>query len=254
MNNEENEHTFKTVKAKKVTLKANYKFFPTNKFQRIFNRILIVLTNLLGFWFATRIIMGLKIKGRKNLKKIKNTGAIIIGNHVMQFDGLLHVTTFISRKIWVTMLQSNLGLPFGFGRYIREGGAVPIPEDRTLLKRFGDELIEALNRKELVMVFPEAYLKPYCDHIRPFKKGAFKFACHGNKPILPMVWTFRKNKGLRKLFRRKPSITLNILEPYYIKEAENENKTILNAMNELYEIMNNFYNENSELLNQSKDI
>ena len=38
-------------------------------------------------------------------------------------------------------------------------------------------------------------------------------AVRNQVPIIPCVFTFREPTGIRKLFKRKPDVTLKILEP-----------------------------------------
>ena len=38
-------------------------------------------------------------------------------------------------------------------------------------------------------------------------------AVRNQVPIIPCVFTFREPTGMRKLFKRKPDVTLKILEP-----------------------------------------
>lgn len=66
-----------------------------------------------------------------------------------------------------------------------------------------------------VHFFPEGYLSPYCREIRPFQRGAFLFAYDCGVPIVPFVITYREPLPLRRLLRRCPSLTLQILPPVY---------------------------------------
>ena len=157
------------------------------------------------------------------------------------------------RRVWFTSLQSNLGLPFGFGSFLRRMGAVPIPEKVSLMPRFRKQLLEEIEKKRKVTVYPEAALIPYCDHIRPFKKGAFRLALVENTPILPIVFTYRKPKGLYRIWRRKPCLTINFLEPYYPTNEGSHAERIEKAMNETHEIMNNFFNEHSTYFYHKKE-
>lgn len=236
------EHTYKTVKAKDVVLPDNYPFFFKGKIKRFFCKIVTwsawVLTKILGIHY------GFKIVGKKNLKK---GGGIIIANHIHPLDAFFTTTSFMSKKIWITSLQSNLGLPFGWGKYIRLAAMVPIPDKITQLKSFRDQLVEAIERGEYVNIYPEAVLDPFCDHIREFKKGAFTFAMLSEKPIYPIVYTFRKRHGIRRLFGKKPLITLNVLPAYNVKKQASKNDTLKVAMDELHKIMSDYFNEYSEI-------
>ncbi len=240
----ENVHTYDNgFHPKEVKLKENYKFYRHGFFFKLLNKTAILLTQAV-LMFPKLFVWGYRVKGRKNLKKQK--GCVLLCNHTHQLDALIILTTLFYKRIYVTTLQSNLG--FGIvSKYFRAGGAVPIPEDKNLFKRFNKETRETLNKGYNVLVYPEAALMPYCDHIRNFMPGAFHFAVMANAAIIPTVITYHKPKGLYKLTRRKkPCIHYNILKPYTIKDMGNKRLTLDTASNELNEIMSNYFKEHSD--------
>lgn len=241
---DENAHTYHTVDAKPVHLKPNYKFFTKNIVFRAFSRFCVIFLGMIIMPWNI-LINGFRIKGKKNYRKIRKQGAIIISNHINPGDAFFSGWVMMWRRIWVTTLQSNLGLPFGFGKFLVLMGGVPIPEEKALLVKFRNEFIDAVeNKNKKVIIYPEAALIPFCDHIRPFKKGAFRFATMANAPILPIVYTYRKPKGLIRLWRRKPCLTINFLEPYTVK-GETHAEKINSSMEDLHQIMSDFFNENT---------
>jgi len=249
---DENEHTYHTVDAKPVVLKDNYNFFYQSKFKYFMSRVVMIFVGCLLMPFIL-IFTGLRIRGRKNYKKVKKKGCILISNHINPGDAFFTGWTLMRRRVYITSLQSNLGLPFGFGKLIRIMGAVPIPEERKQIPRFREQFIKEIERKRKILVYPEAALIPFCDHIRPFKKGAFRLALVDDTPILPIVYTYRKPKFLYRLFRRKPCLTLNFLEPYYPPTEGTHAYRIEKTMNDLHEMMSNFFNEKSTYFYHKKE-
>lgn len=240
----ENEHTYDNgFHPKEVKLTEKFKFYRHGFFFKIINKLAIWGTKFVLF-FPRIFVWGYKIKGKKNLKKQK--GFVLISNHTHQLDALMILTSLSLKNIYVTMLQSNLG--FGIvSKYFRAGGAVPIPEDKKLFMKFNKETVTELKKGTNILVYPEAALVPYCDHIRPFMSGAFHFAVAANATIIPSVITYHKPKGLYKITRRKkPCIHYNILEPYQIKDMGNKKLTLETATSELNKIMSDYFNENSD--------
>lgn len=239
----ENEHTYDNgFHPKEVKLKENYVFYNQNIFFRFFSYLLILISRL---WLIfPRIFMGVKYTGRKNKKKAR--GAIFVANHIHPLDAFFLASAHSGKKIYVTMLQSNLG--FGlFSKYLRMTAAVPIPTERRQLKRFGEATEEILEKGKNILIYPEAALMPYCDHIRNFLPGAFHYAVAFNTPIIPCCFTFHKPKGLLKLFRRKkPTIHCNFLEPYYIKQQETRRETIDYTNKEIHQIIEEYFIKNSD--------
>ncbi len=239
----ENEHTYDNgFHPKEVVLKENYKFYNKNIFFRFLSMLTVWFTRL---WILVpRLWMGVKVYGRKNKRKEK--GVILISNHIHPLDAFFLATTFYFRKVYVTMLQSNLG--FGLAsRYMRIAAAVPIPTERRQLRRFNEQTRMALEKGKNILFYPEAALMPYCNHIRNFLPGAFHYAVLYDRPIVPCCYTFHKPKGIYKLLRgKKPVVHFHILEPYYIKHSDNRNETIQRTTEEVHKIISDFFLSHNE--------
>ncbi|MGM9970741.1 MAG: lysophospholipid acyltransferase family protein [Anaeroplasma sp.] len=240
----ENVHTYDNgFHPKEVHLKENYKLYRKGIFFKIFNKIIIYLFKFLLF-FPKKFVWGFKVIGKKNKKYIKSS--TLVCNHTHQFDAFMILTALPTKRIYVTMLESNLGFGIISGLF-RAGGAVPIPNDINLLKRFNKETPEVIKEGYNILVYPEAALMPYCDHIRKFLNGAFHYSFEANGKIIPSVITYHKPKGIYKLTRRnKPCIHYNILEPYYIKDLGNKRLTLQTATNDVNKIMSDYFNEHSD--------
>ncbi len=175
----------------------------------------------------------------------------MVCNHAYPLDAML-IFDFLRKKTYIPMLQSNMG--FGIAsRYFYNGGATPIPEDKNLLKRFNKELVETLQSGKNILIYPEAALIPFCDHIRPFKSGAFHYAYQAGCEIIPCVTTFHKPRGLIKLFgRKKPCVHWNVLPAYQVKDMGNKRLTMDTAAEEIHKIMSDFFNETSDYFKAEK--
>ena len=167
-----------------------------------------------------RIQMGLRIRGRENLKKYKSQlqhGAITIANHVYRLDCpcvLIAVKGIHTTRI--PMFAPNFRTKDGF--FMRLAGGVPIPDsttNMTALKKFNEAFDEFNRRGWWFHIFPEACRWDMYKPLRPFQKGAFTMSYKYNKPILPCVITFRERKGIFRLFGPKslPLLTVTVGEP-----------------------------------------
>lgn len=117
--------------------------------------------------------------------------------------------------------------------------ALPIPESIHAKTSFLKTINKLLQNGETVHFYPEGSLWPYYEKIRHFKDGAFRFAVENNIPIVPMVFTFTKHTNFLKYIKKKPSITLTILEPIYPDGRINKIESIKKLKKETYEKMNN---------------
>ena len=73
--------------------------------------------------------------------------------------------------------------------------------------------------------------------MREFKRGAFKIAYDNNVPIVPMMITYRKSKGWRKITNKKPLLNISILTPVFPDYGIEERAAIEKMMNDCYEQM-----------------
>lgn len=214
----------------------NYEYIPKGKLFRLASNILYFGIAFPVLKVLTKVIYDLKIEGKENVKSLK-MGAVTISNHVLILDCAMVGLACGSKKVHFTALEDSFKIPF-VRKLIKLLNAIPIPADRENRKGFIKALDTLLQDKKLVHFYPEASLCPYCEEIREFKRGAFDFSIKNNVPILPMVFTFRKPKGIRKFFKRKLDVTLNILKPIYPKEnikIEEFREMLYNNMSKIVE-------------------
>ncbi len=184
------------------------------------------LNGIAGFivkWFLValynRFHFGLRIEGKKNVRKYKNKlkeGAVCICNHVFVFDALgVHSAWQRFKRVKIPMFAKHFN---GSASWIlRQAGGIPIAETREGIRKFNEAFDEFANKGFWFIIFPEAVRWDMYAPIRPFKRGAFSMAYKYNRPIIPNVYTFRKRRGLYRLFGKKdfPCVTLHVGEPIY---------------------------------------
>lgn len=243
----ENEHTFRTISARPVEMKSNFDYFGKRWYFRLFTPVLVFFIKIIIRFIYAPIMWGFRVKHKKKLRQYKKEGGFVfVSNHIHPFDAFLTGTVLWPKRAYYTMLMSNLGLPF-FGKIMRFLGGAPIPTKREHLKDFQAELNEAIQRGAWVGVYPESALKPYCDYIRPFRKGAFRFALDSNVDIIPMIFVLRKPYGLYRLFRRKPLLHLHILDKYEMKDMGNKAETLSYNMEALQQIISDYFEKHQNI-------
>lgn len=158
-----------------------------------------------------KIVYDFKIEGKENIRNLKE-GAVTVSNHVLFLDCAMVGLAYGFKKVYFTTLEGSFKIPF-VRKLIKLLRAMPIPESVKNKQYFMKAVDKILEKENSVHFYPEASLFPYFNKIRHFKNGAFDFAVRNNKPIVPMVITFRKPKGIRKVFKKKKDVTLTVLEP-----------------------------------------
>jgi len=189
---------------------------------------------LMQFWM--RVVLGARIRGKRNLKGLRS--AVTVCNHVHYLDSVLVALALFPRKATYPTFPKNVKsiLP---GKIVRILGGVPIPENMGAVKTFFEEMEFLLLKNHIVHFFPEGLMVPYDTALRKFRKGAFHLAALARVPIVPMLITFEPPKGMYRLIRKKPVMTLHVGKP--IEPVNDEFQTDAQLrMKVIFEQMNSF--------------
>lgn len=207
---------------------GKYRFDET--FPYLDNSFNYKINNILGFIFQwtiavcwNRLHYGLRISGQRKLhvfrQSLKN-GAMCICNHVYQFDALsVNQAVCPFRKMRIPMYAKHFnGSKRWFMRYV---GGVPIPETTSGFRKFNEAFDEFHRRRNWMLVFPESVRWDWYRPIRPFFKGGFSMAYKYGIPIIPVVITYRKRRGVYRLFGKKelPCVNIQVGEPLFVDKS-----------------------------------
>ena len=199
---------YKPVYDRNVVVDANYPYLNNSLKYRFFNWSMWNLLLKFGLGLKLRIQMGLRFKGRENLKKYKDVlsgGAITIANHMYRLDCpcvLLAVKAKHTTRI--PMFAPNFSTKDNF--FLNVVGGVPIPPREagiTAIKKFNEAFDEFHRRGYWFHIFPEAARWDFYKPLRPFQKGAFSMSYKYNMPLLPCGTTYRERTGIYRLFGKK---------------------------------------------------
>ncbi|MGI6199930.1 MAG: lysophospholipid acyltransferase family protein [Christensenellales bacterium] len=160
-----------------------------------------------------RVFLGHQVDGLDNLRDVRGP-VISLCNHVHYLDCTMVACALRDRELFFPTLATNFDIPVANWLIARLGG-VPIPTRMQGMVRFSHEVSELLQAGKSIHLFPEGWLTPYCEGLRPFKKGAFSFAYLNNVPLVPMVITYHEPEGWQRFFKSKPALHLHILPPVY---------------------------------------
>ena len=214
---ETDKHYLVVKKDNGLVFDENYRYIDNRWFVRFFNA-LVYFVILIVVFPLTRIRMGLRIKGKKNLKKNKaliKKGVMSTCNHVHMLDYLCIMNGIKLRRPRIRGWDKNVrGENSGL---IRRVGGIPIPTEslKGTIKCF-QAIKDYLNKGGWLHIYPEGSMWEYYAPIRPFKKGAAYFAIEYDKPIIPMAFSYRKPGWFRsKILKQIATFTLNIGEPIF---------------------------------------
>lgn len=214
------ERLYQPVYDRNVVVDENYPYLDDSVRYRFLNWSMWQLLLRVGLRIKLGVQMGLRFKGRENLRKYKDVlrnGAITIANHMYRLDCPCVLLAVKARNTTRTpMYAPNFSTKDNF--FLRVVGGIPIPPQEagiTALKRFNEAFDEFHRRGYWFHIFPEAARWDFYKPLRPFQKGAFSMAYKYNMPLLPCVITYRERTGIYRLFGPKelPLLQVEIGEP-----------------------------------------
>ena len=232
------EHMITVKHLRDVNVDKDYPYLQKSFWFKCQRVIFFIVLRVLMFWLI-RITHGLRIYGRENLKKHKEVlknGAITISNHICMWDFVLVSKAVRPRLMFFPAWKTNLEGPNG--PLIRMAGGIPIPtESFSAMKQFRGAMEEVLEGKTWMHFFPEGSMWFYYPDIRPLKKAVFQYAVKYDRPIVPIVMTFRKRRGITKWFTKKPQVDLHIGEPMFHDKTLDARKAAQQMHEEAYHVM-----------------
>lgn len=225
---------FSDAKITPKKIDEHYHYLHKTIFGSIFHAFLYRCVLIPFAFFYLKIKFHHKIVGKEKLKKIKNSGYFIYGNHT-QIVGDAFIPTFLSlpRGTFVIVHPANVSMKV-LGKMNEYLGAIPLPDDLKATKNFMKCIEKRLSQKKAICIYPERHLWPYYTKIRPFLDNNFHYPVKYNLPCFCFTNTYQKRKNPNKV-----KITTYIEGPFYIDPSlsVNENKKMLrdlcfNAMEE----------------------
>ena len=250
-------HMLELKRTKEIHLDENYQYMPKGFWFRVKRALVATVLHLIVFPL-THLTHGLRIYGKKNLKKHKKelkNGAITISNHVFMWDYLCVLKAIRPHISYFPAWKGNF--ESGFQSFMRILGGMPIPEEdfrsMAAFKKGMDEVVES---GKWLHVFPEGSLWYFYPDIRPLKPAVFTYAVKYGKPLIPISMSFRPRKGFRKLFGKGPFVDLHIAEPIYADPTLNPRKAAEELRARAYRIMQemNGIHEGDPTYNEDQNI
>lgn len=196
-------------------IKDDYKWIHNNIFYRFFSFVLYSIAYVMS-WFYCRFILHVKIKNKKILKKYKKQGYFLYCNHTQLIGDVFTPAHICNKKIYIVVSQANLGVA-GIGPVLPMLGALPTSDNIKHTKKLFDAVIQRINEKKCVVIYPEAHVWPYYTKIRPFVTSAFKFPVFCNAPCFCITTTYYKRK-----LGKKPGIQVYVDGPFVPDNALNK--------------------------------
>ena len=190
--------------------------FPYIHKSRIWNFFAFLLYYIVAIplvFIASKVYLGLKFENRKVLKKLRKTGFYLYGNHTRDLDAFIPSMSSFPKKAYIVASADAVSIPFLYN-IVQMLGAIPVPSSLSGMKGFTEAIFRRIKEKKCVAIFPEGHVWPFYTGIRPFADTSFYYPAKDGAPVVAMVTTYRKRKGLFALCKR-PGMTVTFSEPFY---------------------------------------
>lgn len=158
-------------------------------------------------------------KGLENIPNLK-TGAIITSNH---FNPLENTAVRVAMKkaghkrMYVVCQESNMAMKGFIGYLMNYIDTIPIwaTSRKYMTKTFEDLLQKTLNKKQLILIYPEQEMWFNYRRPRPLKRGAYYYAAKFNVPIISCFIEIRECEKSENEEFLKTEYTVHILPTIY---------------------------------------
>ena len=89
---------------------------------------------------------------------------------------------------------------------------------------------ERVNKKGVIMIYPEAHIWPYYTDIRNFRADSFVYPVETNKPVFCFTNVYKK-----RIIGKRPKVVTYVDGPFYPDPTLTKRENIQNLRNKVYE-------------------
>ena len=212
--------------------------FPFTRKSLLWNMAAWLLYYLIGVpvvFLISKLYLGLKFENRGVLRQLRDTGGFLYCNHTRMLDGFLPAMASFPKKGYVIAGADAVSLP-GLMNVVLMLGVIPIPTEFSGMRRFLETISLRCHQKQCITIFPEAHIWPFYTGIRDFPDTSFRYPVLHQVPVVAMVTTYRKRRGLFCLCR-KPGMTVTLSEPFFPDPSLSPAKARKKLRDQVYDFM-----------------
>ena len=191
--------------------------------------------------YLNKRVFKTEVSGRENLRGLR--AAVITCNHIEMFDCLTVRYALRGHRLFA------VGAPFnnmrGFlGEMMRAGDMIPLGDSLKNTRRFNKEVGDILtNRKDFLLIYPEASMWQDYEKPRPYKNGAFDIAAKYKVPLVPIFITLRDSGKKKKDGSDRKYFKMNIGAPIYPDPEKNRSENSETLKNKAFEFSKKTYED-----------
>ncbi len=179
----EDEHVIHMWQPFSFEVKKGYDYRRANPLSRLTSSLLktVAVPVLTVF---DRVVLGSRIDGWKNLRRLRNTGAVTVCNHVHMLDCTLVEQALFKERTYFITLASNFKIPL-VRHLIRILGGVPLSADVQTTAELFSEMGKALKKGACVQIYPRESCSPTAGNSAPSEEVPSIWRKRTRSPFFP---------------------------------------------------------------------
>ena len=127
---------FETRTNRTVSVDGNYRYLPKNPFFRFFSFLAYYCLALPLLWLYGKLILRVRVEGRKNVRKLKKTGYVVYCNHTNWWDSFIGAV-FVARPKRTYVVANKTAISIrGIRTLVRMLGCIPVPDTTRAFMNF----------------------------------------------------------------------------------------------------------------------
>lgn len=125
------------------------------------------------------------------LRKYRKQGFFVYGNHTSGAgDAFTPSQLAFPKKAYLIVSPDAVSIPV-VSAIVKMLGGMPLPTEIRKLKNLHDAVVERANKRNCIVIYPEAHIWPYYTKIRPFRDASFKYPAQTGKPVFCFTKTYQ---------------------------------------------------------------
>lgn len=192
------------------TINGDFPYSNTNPLWQLAGTVLYrVIATPIAFAFC-HIRFRVRVKNRRALRRLRKTGYFLYANHTQAMHDAFEpsMLTFPKRCNIITSADT-VSIP-GLKNAVLMLGAIPIPGSLAAHKKFRAAVADRIEKREAVMIYPEAHIWPYYTGVREFPDDSFSYPVQMKVPAVAVAVKYRARKFFGNL---PPYITVIVSDP-----------------------------------------
>ena len=179
-----------------------------------------------------KLLYHYKIVNGDVLKKYKDNGCFVYGNHTNGFGDAL-IPTFLSfpKRAYLIVNPASVNVPL-LGDSTKFLGAIPLPGTPKAARNYVKTLKLRISEKAPIFIYPEAHIWPYYTKIRPFVDFSFRYPVQAKVPAFSFTTTYQK-----RFLSPIPKMVVYVDGPFYPDENLTYQQQKTDLRNKVYNAM-----------------